>query len=61
MVYTKYAGLIANLPAVRPRKIFHRLCTVTLDLQISQSVEDSSTVPSSYLLTIISLPSSLFH
>ena len=54
----------ACLPAVRLRfarcrpQIFHRLCTVALDLQISWSAKNSSTAQSSFLLTIIGLPSS---
>ena len=39
-------------------QIFHRLCTVALDFEISQSTEDSPTMPSSFLSTIIGLPCS---
>ena len=43
-------------------QIFHKLCTVALDLQISWSAEELATAPPSFLLTIIGLPSSsLFH
>ena len=54
----------ACLPAVRPGYArcrppdFYRLCTVQSDSQISWSTEDSPTAPSSFLLTIIGLPSS---
>ena len=51
----------ANHPTIKPGllgahlQIFQRLCTVVSDLWISQSAEDSSTVPSSFLLSITGL------